>query len=149
MKEALDVASKALPQDVPVGCVIFRYNGEKSENPYEQIASGFNTRERDCDPAGHAEINALKEAAEYLGRWRLDDCCIVVTLEPCPMCASAIVQARIPLVIYGAPDSTSGGVGERYLLNPQGGEPACKEVVGNVLEAECQALLKQFFKKQR
>ncbi len=133
----LDLAEQALPVDVPVGAIVVK-NGQI-------IGKGFNTRERDNNPLGHAELTAIKEASEYLGDWRLNGCQLYVTLEPCPMCASAINQARLSGVYFGASDPVIGACGSRYqLMNPYQAN-----IVGGVLEAECQQRLKTFFKDKR
>lgn len=143
MQDALRLAHQALPADVPVGCVIV----QKLDGQYRQVAVGHNTREQASDPTGHAEINAIRDAAMQLGRWRLDDCLLVVTLEPCPMCASAILQARLSVVVYGASDPLVGALGGRYALHQDG--PYNTAVVSSVLEAECAHQLSAFFKYRR
>jgi len=128
-------------QDVPIGTLITR-NGEV-------LAGAGNQRELDGDPTAHAEILAIRAAAEKLGSWRLLGTTIYVTLEPCAMCAGAIVLARIPRVVYGARDSKAGAAGS--VLNVLA-EPALNhrpEVVGGVMEDECALLLRSFFAARR
>jgi tRNA(adenine34) deaminase len=138
MRQALQAAALALPTDVPVGAVVV-YRGNV-------IAQGFNRRELDGDPVGHAEILALQAAARYLGGWRLTGAQLYVTLEPCPMCASAIIQSRVSQMIFGAYDPIMGACGSQYglLLNSPN-----LPVLGGILEAECAALLRQFFQQVR
>ena len=126
--------------EVPVGCVIVRDS--------EVIATGRNRREAERSALGHAEIDAVAAACKALGDWRLSDAVIYVTLEPCPMCAGAIINARIPEVVFGARDPEAGAVGsvinlfeERFPHHPR--------VVGGVLEKECGALLDEFFQQVR
>jgi tRNA(adenine34) deaminase len=127
--------------DVPIGAVVAR--GE------EVLASAGNERELHRDPTAHAEILAIRAAAEALGGWRLPGTALYVTLEPCAMCAGAIVLARIPDVVYGAPDPKAGAAGS--VLDVLA-EPALNhrpQVVGGVLEAECAAQLQHFFAARR
>lgn len=139
MKEALAEARIAFDMgEIPVGAVVTK-NGEI-------IGRGHNTREQDDDVSGHAEINALKDAAKHLGNWDLTGCNIYVTLEPCPMCTGAIMQARIRTIIYGQSDPKDGGL-SKYHLFDQGN--ATTLVCPGVLEAECAELLDKFFAKLR
>jgi tRNA(adenine34) deaminase len=127
--------------DVPIGAVIAR--GE------ELLGAAGNERELRADPTAHAEILAIRAAAEALGGWRLPGTTLYVTLEPCAMCAGAIVLARIPSVVFGAPDPKAGAAGS--VLDVLA-EPALNhrpEVTGGVLEAECAGLLRGFFAKKR
>ena len=127
--------------DVPIGAVLAR--GE------EVLGAAGNERELRADPTAHAEILAIRAAAEALGGWRLPETTLYVTLEPCAMCAGAIVLARIPQVVYGAPDPKAGAAGS--VLNVLA-EPALNhrpEVTGGVLEPECAALLRDFFSSRR
>ncbi len=142
MRIALTEARRALDEgEMPVGCVIVRDG--------TQIASGHNLRERTNDPTAHAEIVAIRRAAEALGSWRLAGCAMYVTLEPCPMCAGAISQARLERLVYGAADERYGCAGSVYRI-PE--DPAfnhfCKSD-GGVLADECAALLNEFFSKRR
>ena len=142
MRTALEQARQALLEgEIPVGCVIVDSEGEI-------IGRGQNTRERERSALGHAELGAIGEACRAKGDWRLDGCTIYVTLEPCPMCTGAIINARIPCVVFGAREENFGSCGsvvdlfsERY-----GHHPA---VYGGVLENECTTLLTDFFKKLR
>ncbi|HEU4944641.1 MAG TPA: tRNA adenosine(34) deaminase TadA [Solirubrobacterales bacterium] len=127
--------------DVPIGAVIARGD--------EVLAAAGNERELRADPTAHAEILAIRTAAEALGGWRLPGTTLYVTLEPCAMCAGAIVLARIPTVVFGAPDPKAGAAGS--VLDVLA-EPALNhrpEVTGGVLEAECAALLTSFFAARR
>jgi tRNA(adenine34) deaminase len=127
--------------DVPVGAVISRAG--------EPLASAGNERELRRDPTAHAEILAIRAAAEALGGWRLPDTTLYVTLEPCAMCAGAIVLARIPAVVYGAPDPKAGAAGS--VLDVLA-EPALNhrpEVTAGLMEDECAALLREFFAARR
>ena len=142
MHLAIEQAKLAGTDEVPVGCVILDSSGKA-------IAAGFNNREQTNDPTGHAEIVAIRAASESLGDWRLEDCTLVVTLEPCVMCAGAIVAARIPKVVFGAWDQKVGAAGSAYdiLRDPRLGKPV--EVHGGVLESECTQLLTKFFEYHR
>jgi tRNA(adenine34) deaminase len=127
--------------DVPIGAVIVREG--------EPIAAAGNERELRRDPTAHAEILAIRAAAEALGGWRLPGTTLYVTLEPCAMCAGAIVLARIPAVVIGAPDPKAGAAGS--VLNVLA-EPALNHrpaVIGDVLEEECAAVLREFFLSRR
>jgi tRNA(adenine34) deaminase len=142
MRLALREAERSLGHDdVPIGCVV-THEGEV-------IAAAANERELRCDPTAHAEVVAIREAAEKLGGWRLHDTVLYVTLEPCAMCAGAIVLARVPRVIYGAPDPKAGAAGS--VLDVLG-EPRLNhrpEVAGGLLAAESAALLRDFFASRR
>ena len=141
MKEALVLARQAADAgEVPVGCVIVR-NGEI-------VGRGRNRREGDKSALAHAELEAIDDACRRLGGWRLWECTLYVTLEPCPMCAGAIVNARIPRVVYGASDAKCGAVKSVCSLFDMkfNHHPA---VESGVLEAECAALLTEFFQKLR
>jgi len=127
--------------DVPIGAVVARDE--------ELLAAAGNERELRRDPTAHAEILAIRAAAERLGGWRLPDTTLYVTLEPCAMCAGAIVLARIPTVVYGAPDPKAGAAGSVLDILA---EPALNHrprVTGGLMEAECAALLKGFFSARR
>jgi tRNA(adenine34) deaminase len=138
MRRAMEIAAQALPADVPVGALVI-YQGEV-------IAQAFNRRELDHNPVGHAEILALQAAAAHLGRWRLSDTQLYVTLEPCPMCASAIMQSRVGQVIFGAYDPVMGACGSRYGLLLDSPELPLR---GGILEAECAQQLRAFFREAR
>ena len=141
MQLALSEAKRS-GDDVPVGAVIVNADGEV-------IASGHNQKEAEHDASSHAEIEAIRAAGQKLGDWRLENCTLVVTLEPCVMCAGAIVAARIPRVVFGAWDPKVGAAGSLYVIlrDPRLGNPI--EVVGGVLEQECSALLEDFFASRR
>ena len=142
MVAALDLARQAFEEgEVPVGAVIV--HGEQI------IGTGYNQREQLRDPTAHAEMLAITQAAESLGSWRLIDCTLYCTLEPCPMCAGAIVQARLPTVIYGAPDPKAGACHSLYEITDDSRLNHRATVLGGVLQAECQAILREFFAKQR
>ena len=128
--------------EVPIGAVVVT-----KENNI--IAVAGNRRETDNDPAAHAEILALKTASARLGDWRLYGCRIYVTLEPCPMCAGALLQARIKSVYYGASDPKSGALGSLIDLKAISGYNHHLEVVGGIMAAECGNILKTFFRKLR
>ena len=141
MKEALALAREASEAgEVPVGCVIVRKG--------EIVGRGRNRREGDKSALAHAEIEAIREACANLGGWRLWDCTLYVTLEPCPMCAGAIINARIPRVVYGASDAKCGAAGSVCSLFSMefNHHP---EVEQGILEEECAALLTDFFRKLR
>ena len=143
MREAFDLANQAQNAgDVPVGAVVINNEGEV-------IGRGFNTREVSHNPLGHAEVNALNDAASQLGSWRLDDCTLVVTLEPCTMCAGAIVQSRIGRVVFGAFDEKAGAVGSLWDVVRDPRLPHRPEVVSGVLAEEAAQLLSRFFKNKR
>ncbi|WP_462418659.1 nucleoside deaminase [Kytococcus sp. Marseille-QA3725] len=140
---SLDLAHRSLAtDDVPVGAVVVGPDGEP-------LGRGWNQREAQGDPVAHAEVVALREAAARLGRWRLDDCALVVTLEPCLMCAGAIGQARVPLVVFGAWDEKAGACGSVWdvLRDPAALHRA--ETRGGVREADCRRTLGEFFVKRR
>lgn len=143
MRQALEQARLALSTgDVPIGAVVLDPDGRA-------IGRGRNEREAHHDPTAHAEVLAMREAAEELGRWRLDDCTLVVTLEPCTMCAGAAVLARIPRIVLGAWDPKAGACGSVWDLPLDRRALHRPEVVGGVLEAECSRLLLDFFGAQR
>jgi len=143
MRSALDLAAKASQQgDVPVGAIVLNSQGEV-------VGQGFNTREIDNDPMSHAEIVAMREAAIASNSWRLDDYTLVVTLEPCTMCAGAAVQARIKRIVFGAFDDKAGAVGSLWDVVRDRRLPHRPEVVSGVLADECSAILSEFFKNHR
>jgi tRNA(adenine34) deaminase len=144
MGEAITEAKRALAlNEVPIGCVIVH-------DPTDRIIGrGFNRRETDHDPTAHAEILALRDAARELGHWRLLDCTIYVTLEPCPMCAGAIVNARVPRLVYGCDDPKAGAVRTLFQLCDDARLNHRVEVTAGTRAAECAALLQDFFKAQR
>ena len=143
MRKSLELAAKASQQgDVPVGAVVLNPAGEI-------VGRGHNTREIDNDPMNHAEIVAMREAAIANSSWRLDDHTLVVTLEPCTMCAGAAVQARIGRLVFGAFDDKAGAVGSLWDVVRDRRLPHRPEVVSGVLADECGAILSEFFKAQR
>ena len=142
MRLALREAEQALREnEVPIGAVIMR--GERV------IAAAHNQREQLRDPTAHAEMIAITQAAAAMGDWRLEGCALFVTLEPCPMCAGAILQARIPVVVYGARDPKAGAVESLYsLLTDPRLNHRC-QVFGGILAEECGTMLTEFFRAQR
>lgn len=143
MRAALDEARAALATgDVPVGAVVLSPEGEL-------IGRGRNVREERADPTGHAEVVALREAAADRGEWRLDGCTLVVTLEPCTMCAGAAVLARVTRVVFGAYDDKAGAVGSLWDVVRDRRLNHRPEVVPGVLAAESRALLEEFFRSHR
>ena len=128
--------------DVPVGALIVNEAGEI-------LSSGKNEREKDNDPTAHAEILAIRRAGEKLGSWRLDDLTLVVTLEPCVMCAGAILQSRIKRLVFGAFDQKAGAVGSSLDVIRDVRALTKVEVVSGVLEDECAKLLTDFFATKR
>lgn len=143
MARALALAREALADgDVPVGAVVVDGSGNV-------VGTGRNTRERDADPTGHAEIVALREAAVARGSWRLDDCALYVTLEPCTMCAGAIVQSRIKHLVFGAWDEKAGAVGSLWDVVRDRRLNHRPEVTSGVLADESAELLQAFFRDHR
>ena len=143
MQAALTEARSALSTgDVPIGALVLDTTGEV-------IGRGRNVRERDNDPTGHAEIVALRQAAATRASWRLDGCTLVVTLEPCTMCAGAIVLARIGLLVFGAYDDKAGAVGSLWDVVRDRRLNHRPEVIGGVLAGESTALLAEFFAEHR
>lgn len=143
MRRALELAGDA-PQtgDVPIGAVVVDPAGTV-------IGEGVNVRERDGDPTGHAEIVALREAAGAVGGWRLSGCTLVVTLEPCTMCAGATVLARVDRLVFGAYDDKAGAVGSLWDVVRDRRLNHRPEVIGGVLAEESSALLAEFFVRHR
>ncbi len=144
MALAIKVAKEATiaSGDVPVGAVILN-------SRFEVVATGSNERELEHDPTAHAEIVAMRKAATKLGSWRLEDHTLVVTLEPCAMCAGAIVQSRIPRVVFGAWDEKAGAVGSVWDILRDPRTLNRPEVISGVLATECAQLLQTFFQGQR
>ncbi|MFD8550413.1 tRNA adenosine(34) deaminase TadA [Streptomyces fradiae] len=140
MERALAEAERAaLAGDVPVGAVVLGPDGSL-------LATGHNEREATGDPTAHAEVLALRRAADRLGAWRLTGCTLVVTLEPCVMCAGALVQSRVDRVVFGAPDEKAGAVGSLWDLVRDRRLNHRPEVVHGVLAEECAGLLTRFFR---
>ena len=142
MKRALELAEKAFDaSEVPVGCVIVSPDGDI-------IGCGRNMREEKKSAVSHAEIEAIETACRKTGDWRLSGCSMFVTLEPCPMCAGAIINSRISKLVYGAKDEISGSCGSviNLFMENYGHSP---QVFGGVMERECAGILKEFFEKLR
>lgn len=143
MQQALALANQAATfDDVPVGALIVNDQGEI-------IGVGENLREKNNDPTAHAEIVAIKNAAQKIGNWRLDDLTMVVTLEPCAMCAGAIVQTRMKRLVFGAFDEKAGAVGSIWDVVRDTRALTKIEVISGVLEKECAQVLTNFFKGKR
>jgi tRNA(adenine34) deaminase len=138
-----EARAAAAHDDVPIGAVV------AITTTGEVVGTGHNERERRGDPTAHAEILALQAAAARLDRWRLDDCTLVVTLEPCPMCAGAAVNARIGAVVFGAADPKAGATGSLYNLAADPRLNHEMRVVAGVRSDESAALLRQFFAERR
>ncbi|MCR5226622.1 MAG: tRNA adenosine(34) deaminase TadA [Eubacterium sp.] len=142
MKQAIKLAQKAYDNgDVPIGCVIVHEG--------KVIARGYNRRNKDGQVLAHAELMAIRKASKVLGDWRLEECTMYVTLEPCQMCAGAIVQARIPKVVMGCMNPKAGCAGSILNLLDIKEFNHQVETVKGVLETECSVLLKTFFKQLR
>lgn len=142
MRRAIDLARQAFEaEEVPVGAVIVHEG--------TIIGEGYNQRETLQDPTAHAEMLALTQAAASLGTWRLLDCTLYVTLEPCPMCAGAIVQARLPRVVYATTDPKAGACHTLYSITTDPRLNHQCTVLGGVLQTECRSLLQEFFALQR
>ena len=143
MRAALaEAEAAAAVGDVPVGAVVTDASGAV-------IARGRNRREADGDPTGHAELDAIRAAAQAIGEWRLDGLTLVVTLEPCTMCAGAITNARLSRLVFGAPDLRAGAVGSLWdVVRDQRLTPV-PEVISGVLAEECLAAIRQFFAERR
>lgn len=143
LEQAIILAKEAAKSgEVPVGAVVVKDG--------VIIGKGFNRTEKEGDPTAHAEVLAIKEAAKSLGTWRLEDCDLYVTLEPCPMCAGAIINSRIKRVFFGAYDLKGGAASNESAINlftlPFNHTP---ETYGGICEQECAEILTDFFKKQR
>lgn len=144
MRVALEEARRAAEDgDVPVGAVLI------SNATGEILAKGRNTREVMGTALGHAEINAISEGCAVLGGWRLEDCTLYVTLEPCPMCGGAILHARIPRVVCGAADPVAGAMGSVWALHRHPVESKHTKVEFGCLEEECKEILQSFFRDRR
>jgi tRNA(adenine34) deaminase len=141
MREALALAKRAEP-DVPVGAIVLDESGLT-------VGRGYNLREVTDDPVAHAEIVAIREAAKRLGSWRLDGCTLVVTLEPCAMCAGALVQARVARLVFGAYDDKAGAVGSLWDVVRDQRLSHRPEVIAGLLADESAALLRDFFARRR
>lgn len=142
MQEAILEARKAEQLgEVPIGAVVVK--------DHKIVGRGYNLRETSFDATAHAEIIAIRQASEALGAWRLLDCTLYVTLEPCPMCAGAIVQSRIPTVVYGTVDPKAGCAGTLMNLLQEPRFNHRTEIITDILQAECATLLTDFFKQLR
>lgn len=143
MGAALDLARTAASQgDVPVGAIVLDAQGTI-------IGQGYNCRQANQDPLAHAEVLALRDAAHTLGSWKLDSCTLVVTLEPCPMCAGAAVSSHIGNIVFGAWDSKMGACGSVWDIARDPHIGAHPQIIGDVRQAECMALLADFFAQTR
>lgn len=143
MKQALQQAVAAFEQDeVPVGAIIVNAD-------LKIVGAAFNQKITLCDPTAHAEVLAITQAAEAQGDWRLEGCTMYVTLEPCPMCAGAILQARIPRVVFGASDAKAGAVQSLFQLLNDSRLNHCCEVIGGVMGEACAEILTEFFRQKR
>jgi tRNA(adenine34) deaminase len=140
MRRALAVAGSS-GADIPVGAIVYGPDGA-------ELGAGRNERELTGDPTAHAEVVALRRAAEAAGSWRLDGCTLVVTLEPCTMCAGALVLARVSTLVFGAWEPKTGAVGSLWDVVRDRRLNHRPDVYSGVLEAECAALLRDFFRRQ-
>ncbi len=142
MQQAILLAKEAeILGEVPIGAIIVRGD--------EVVGRGYNLREQTLDPTAHAEMIAIRDASQHLDAWRLLECRLYVTLEPCPMCAGAIVQSRIPQVIFGTTDPKAGCAGTLMNLLQEPRFNHRTEVIPNVLQKECAQLLTDFFRRLR
>ena len=142
MREAIKEAKKAeLIDEVPIGCVIVKDD--------KVIARGHNIRETKKTPLGHAEIVAIDKASKKLGAWRLEDCDIYITIEPCIMCSGAIIQSRIRHIYYGAKDLKGGALGSSINVLEATNINHHPEVTSGILEEECSNIISQYFKRKR
>jgi tRNA(adenine34) deaminase len=128
-------------EDVPVGCVLVRDD--------KILSSAHNLREKTKDPTAHAEIVAIRAATKKLDNWRLEGVTLYTTLEPCPMCAEAILQSRVARVVFGAYDPKSGALGSAFNLYCKGRIYPLPEVIGGIMENQCQTVLKEFFRANK
>ena len=143
MQAALSLAKVAADKgDVPVGAIVVNETGEI-------LGTGQNLREQSNDPTAHAEIIAIRQAAEKIGSWRLDDLTLVVTLEPCAMCAGAILQSRIKRIVFGAWDEKAGAVGSVIDIVRDPRALTKVEVITGIMEKECSEVLSEFFNTKR
>ena len=143
MRRALELAERAAGDgDVPVGAVVVGPDGAV-------LGEGWNLREARGDPTAHAEVVAVRAAADRMGRWRLDGCTLVVTMEPCPMCAGAVVLSRVERVVFGAWDPKLGACGSVWDVPRDRRATHRAEVVGGVLEADCGEVVRRFFDSHR
>jgi len=142
MRRAMALADQAAAMgEVPVGAVVYR--------GHQVIAEAYNLRESANDPTGHAELIAMRKAGETIGEWRLLECSLAVTLEPCPMCAGAAVNARLARIIYGAADPKAGACHTLFRIPTDTRLNHRVEIVGGVLQGECRQQLQKFFRERR
>jgi tRNA(adenine34) deaminase len=142
MQQAVELARQCVDcEDVPVGALVTRAG--------RVIGRGYNQREKLQDPTAHAEMIALTAAAAYVGHWRLEDCTLYVTLEPCPMCAGALVLARLPRLVYGAADPKGGACGSLFTITEDPRLNHRVETVAGILAEPCAELLREFFRRRR
>jgi tRNA(adenine34) deaminase len=142
MQQALELARQCVDcEDVPVGALVTRAG--------RIIGRGYNQREKLQDPTAHAEMIALTAAAAHVGHWRLEDCVMYVTLEPCPMCAGALVLARLPRLVYGAADPKGGACGSLFTITEDPRLNHRVETVAGILAEPCAELLREFFRRRR
>lgn len=142
MLMAIKEAEKSASLDeVPVGAIIVKDN--------KVIARGHNLREKSNDPTSHAEINAIRKACKKLGSWRLEDCTIYVTIEPCSMCAGTLLWTRIKRIVYGAPDLKGGALASSFNLFEVKNINHHPEIIGGILKEECGKMMSSFFKEKR
>ena len=142
MLMAIKEAEKSASLDeVPVGAIIVKDN--------KVIARGHNLREKSNDPTSHAEINAIRKACKKLGSWRLEDCTIYVTIEPCSMCAGTLLWTRIKRIVYGAPDLKGGAIASSFNLFEVKNINHHPEIAGGILQEECGKMMSSFFKEKR
>ena len=142
MRLALEEARVAASEDeVPVGAIVVAGG--------RVVGTGHNQREQLADPTAHAEMIAITQAAESLGSWRLSDCVMYVTLEPCPMCAGAIIQSRLPLVIYGTRDEKAGACHSLFQITNDPRLNHQSTVLSGVMQDECRNILQEFFRRKR
>lgn len=137
-----EAAIGAAAGEIPIGAVVLDADGSV-------VSAAHNEREASHDPTAHAEILALRRASKCLGRWRLDDCTLVVTLEPCPMCAGAVVMSRLPHLIFGAWNEEYGAVGSRWDLVRDRRLNSRTEAIGGIMADECGAMVREFLGSQR
>ena len=142
MQQALELARQCVDcEDVPVGALVVREG--------RIIGRGYNQREKLQDPTAHAEMIALTAAAAHVGHWRLEDCTMYATLEPCPMCAGALVLARLPRLVYGAADPKGGACGSLFTITEDPRLNHRVETVAGILAEPCAELLREFFRRRR
>ena len=142
MRTLLLAQTAAAQGEVPVAAIVIDHQGQL-------IAHTTNRKEQDCDPTAHAEVLALRAAGKQLSNWHLNDCTLYVTLEPCPMCAGAIIQSRLGLLVYGASDPKAGAIASVLNLPDSAASNHRLQVLGGILEAPCREQLQQWFKAKR